>query len=99
VGSMVPLTDVQRDQLLARVRTLWKDLSCDLCRNPAPAWQLSSSVYELREYNGTDRAAGPRPVIPVVTAACQFCGNTKFINVVTLGLIDPQTGRWLDGQA
>jgi hypothetical protein len=95
---MVPLTDAQRNQLLARVRAIWKDLSCEVCRNATPAWQLSSSIYELREYHGTDRTPGPRPVIPVVTAACQCCGNTKFINVVTLGLIDPQTGRWVDGQ-
>jgi hypothetical protein len=91
----VELTKKQQDKLAARLNEVLRlGKPCDLCGNTS--WQLMDRVYELREYNQGNFVMGT-PLVPLVIIGCSICGNTHFLNAITLGMVDPATGRIVDG--
>jgi hypothetical protein len=89
----MPLPDAVRARLLARLGDVLKDAHCDMCR--ANTWQLNDSLsYMLAYQPGVTSLGGP--IIPLAVLICTRCGQTTFFNAITLGLIDPATGGWID---
>ena len=87
----MPITDAQRDLMLARMRDVWKEVTCEICRTTPTPWVVADTLYEVKEFHPDGRTAS---VVPFVTVTCHHCGNTKHFNAIVLGLIDKQTGRW-----
>jgi len=64
----------------------WKGKPCPICG--AGNWNVSDSIFELREYNQGDLIVGGGPIIPVVPVTCDNCGNTVLVNAIKAGIIE-----------
>ena len=65
---------------------------CPFCGKNSLVW--STVVFEMREYQGGNLVIGGNSkIFPLITATCSKCGNVVFFNAITLGLIDPKTGK------
>ena len=75
------------EKLLEHLKTKWQGRHCQMCGTGN--WNVSDSIFELREYNNGNLILGGGPLIPIVPITCDNCGNTVFVNAIKAGLIDP----------
>ena len=78
------LTKEQKVQMKPKLELLH---ACGCCNTMN--WTISDTIYELREFFGgkftqSTLSSKSFPVVPIV---CSKCGNTIFMNAVSLGII------------
>jgi hypothetical protein len=78
---------VDSEKLLNHLKSKWQGRPCQMCNTGN--WNISDSIFELREYNQGNLILGGGPIIPVVPITCENCGNTIFVNAIKAGLIEP----------
>lgn len=62
---------------------------CTVCSENS--WTYDSTLFEVREYQGGGMVIGGRSsILPTIALTCSNCGNTQFLNAVTLGLVDKE---------
>lgn len=71
-------------QIIDFLNDKWKSNTCPYCGKQE--WNVTESVFELREFNEGNLNVGG-PITPVIPITCQNCGNTVFINALTSGLL------------
>lgn len=77
---------VDTEKLLSHLKSKWQGRPCLMCGTGN--WNISDSIFELREYNQGNLVLGGGPIIPVVPITCDNCGNTVFVNAIKAGLIE-----------
>ena len=82
------LNDKQRDVLMTKLNELWKNKTCEICGNKN--WMVDDTLFEIREFHGGKTILGSGALKPFITATCTNCGNTKFLNAIQLGIVDPK---------
>ncbi len=90
------LNDTQKDRLAQRMREMLTGRKCDWCGHVN--WGVSGSLHQLTEFDAEALQIVGGARVPVVVVGCHNCGNTRMFNAIALGLIDPNTGRWVDGE-
>jgi hypothetical protein len=50
---------------------------------------LDDTLFELREFHGGRTVLGSGAIKPLITISCTSCGNSKMMNAIQLGLVDP----------
>ena len=53
---------------------------CPVCGHKE--WNLSDTIFEIREYHGGDFIAGKGSIVPVIVLTCTNCGNSLFFNAI-----------------
>ena len=81
------LSEEQRKVILYKLKGFEKPPAiCPVCGNGN--WSISDAVFELREFQGGNLVIGGQSgVFPVVPLVCDQCGNTLFLNAITLGVV------------
>lgn len=74
------------DDFLTHLKDKWAGRPCPLCG--VGSWNISDSVYELREYHGGGFVIGRGPIVPVVPVTCSNCGNTVMVNALLSGAVE-----------
>jgi hypothetical protein len=64
----------------------WKGRPCQMCG--LGNWNVSETIFEIREYNQGDLIVGGGPILPVIPVTCDNCGNTILVNAIKAGLIE-----------
>jgi len=82
------LTKQQQEQVITKLQEFWKDKICEVCGNQH--WTLGDTLFELREFHGGKTVLGSGAIKPLITIACSKCGNTKLMNAIKLGIVDPK---------
>jgi len=77
---------VDSEKIINHLKTKWGGRPCQMCG--IGSWNVSDSIFELREFNAGNMVLGNGPLIPVVPITCDNCGNTVFINAIKAGLIE-----------
>ena len=81
------LNEKQKKKLLQNLESKWKNKVCEICSETN--WAIDDTLFELREFHGGKTLLGSGAIKPVITMACDNCGNTKLMNAIQLGLVDP----------
>jgi hypothetical protein len=83
------LSESERSRIIERLKERGAPRPCELCANAE--WQISeilaSPVQVKREADRTAMDINGR-LYPLAVLLCARCGNTKFLNLVILGLAD-----------
>ncbi len=74
-------------KIIGHLNSKWEGRSCQMCGTGK--WNVSDSIFELREYNQGNMVIGGGPIIPIVPVTCENCGNTILVNAIKAGLIEP----------
>jgi hypothetical protein len=82
-------------KLITKLERLWETARCEACGTET--WEVLKNIYEMRAY-APEEAFSIGPVLPVIVAQCDHCGNTRIASAIKLGLIDPKTGALINGQ-
>ena len=82
------LNDELKDQLMTKLNEVWKNRTCEICGNSK--WLIDDILFELREFHGGKTVLGSGAIKPVLTSTCASCGNTKLMNAIQLGIVDPK---------
>jgi hypothetical protein len=92
------LTEKQRSRLLEALKQKWPVTvsACVICR--ANNWQVSDSVFELREYQSNVFGVGSGAIYPVIPVMCGTCGHVIFFNAIKLGVIEMPSPRQEHGE-
>lgn len=93
------LTKEQQQILIDKLNELWIDKKkCEICDNTD--WMIDDKLFEFREFQGGKTVFGGGAIKPVITVTCTKCGNTKILNAIQLGVVDPKnpTGDKEGGQ-
>jgi hypothetical protein len=81
------LTKEQQQKLIEKLNELWKNQKvCSICQGQN--WNVSDTVFELREFHGGNMVIGGSAIIPVLTLTCTKCGQTIFLNAMSLGIVE-----------
>jgi hypothetical protein len=82
------LNTEQQDKLVTKLNKVWNNKVCEICSEPN--WIIDDTFFELREFHGGRTVLGSGAIKPLITISCTYCGNTKMINAIQLGLVDPK---------
>lgn len=83
------LNKEQLEKLVSKLASYNHKIKCDVCGGDK--WTVSNTVFELREFNGGNMIIGGNSsVYPVIPLSCNTCGNTKLLNAITNGVMNPQ---------
>ena len=74
------------EKFLVHLKEKWQGRTCPLCG--VGNWNISDSVYELREFHGGSLVLGSGPIVPVVPVTCSNCGNTIMVNALLSGAVE-----------
>ena len=77
---------INSEILIKHLQTKWKGQKCQMCCEGN--WNISDTIFELREYNQGSLVIGGGPIIPVIPITCDNCGNTILINAIKAGVIE-----------
>jgi len=81
----VKLNRDQKEALIQRTRSTWKQPGCVLCGNNK--WSVSDEVFEAREFHGgVMKVGGGSQTIPLVVVSCGGCGQVIFMNLSVVGI-------------
>jgi RNase P subunit RPR2 len=83
------LNKEQQDKLITKLNQVWKNKVCEVCNQAN--WMIDDTLFELREFHGGRTVLGSGAIKPLITISCTSCGNTKMMNAIQLGLVDPTT--------
>lgn len=79
---------IDQNKVMQHLVNKWGEKKkCPMCNQSS--WWISDTVYEMREFHGGGLVLGAGPIIPIITVACQNCGNTIFINAIVAGVVEP----------
>ena len=76
---------IDTQKLINHLNQKWGQVKCPLCNHGQ--WNISDTVYELREYNDGNMVIGNVPIVPVVPVTCMNCGNTVLVNALLSGAV------------
>ena len=82
------LDQEQQAKLIAKLSEVWRNRTCEVCGQPH--WMIDDTLFELREFHGGRTVFGSGAIKPLITISCTNCANTKMINAIQLGFIDPK---------
>jgi hypothetical protein len=82
------LNKEQQDKLIAKLNQVWKNKTCEVCGQQN--WMIDDTLFELREFHGGRTVLGSGAIKPLITISCTSCGNTKMMNAIQMGLVDPK---------
>lgn len=82
------LNKEQQDKLVTKLNQVWKNKVCEICNQTN--WMIDDTLFELREFHGGRTVLGSGAIKPLITISCTSCGNTKMMNAIQLGLVDPK---------
>ena len=77
---------VDAEKLLSHLHDKWQGRTCPMCG--VARWNVSDTIYELREFNQGNFVIGG-PITPIVPVTCDNCGNTVLINAIVAKLVEP----------
>jgi len=81
------LTKDQEKIVLDKLGKLIDKKICNSCDNEVQ-FSINTRLFELREFNeGSLVIGGNSAIIPLIVITCPKCGNTRFYNALTLGLL------------
>lgn len=78
----------QQNQLIRKLDLIWRNRTCEICGNGN--WNINDTIFQLSEFQGDNIVLGGGSVAPLISMACNNCGNTKLLNAIQLGFIDPK---------
>ncbi len=82
------LTKEQQQELIEKLNELWKNQkTCSICQSQN--WNVSDTVFEIREFHGGSMVVGGSAIVPIITLTCMKCGQTIFLNAMSLGIVEP----------
>ena len=83
-------SDARIQRAIAWIETNWRtegtDHACEVCRSDS--WEIGYPVV-LRFWDPPE----PGAAAPYFPLTCRECGNTKFLNAITAGLLDADETR------
>lgn len=82
------LNKEQQEKLVSKLNEVWKNKICEVCNQTN--WMIDDTLFELREFHGGRTVLGSGAIKPLITISCNSCGNTKMMNAIQLGLVDPK---------
>jgi hypothetical protein len=83
------MTTVSTNRLIDHLRKAWGEFrKCPMCEHNL--WDVSGTIFELREYHEGNIVIGTGPVLPIIPVTCTNCGNTVFLNAVATGFVKKQ---------
>jgi len=74
------------NELVKFLTSKWKNTPCPMCH--VGSFNVSDTIYELREFNQGALVIGGAPIIPVIPIICNNCGNTVLVNALLSGAIE-----------
>ena len=74
------------ENVLTHLKEKWKGRSCPLCNSGN--WNISDTVYELREFQEGNLVLGAGPILPLIPVTCNNCGNTVLVNALVSKAIE-----------
>jgi hypothetical protein len=89
-------TEQQKAIALDRVRALWKNTRCEVCGQDS--WALVDRLMEMREFQQGGALVAGGYVVPCVVVSCKTCGYVRLINAILAGIVDNETGAFIDEQ-
>ena len=84
------LTDDQKNSVLSKLRGFAVN-DCDVCNSNK--WSLQDEIFEVQPLSPgrlRGRFTVATGVAPFILLVCEVCGNTKFLNVIPLGITQPK---------
>lgn len=80
------LTEEQKKKMVEYIQQKWAPPStCPVCKQNN--WNVSSEVYEFREFHGGSMVIGGKSgIVPLIPVTCNYCGNTVLFNALIAGL-------------
>ncbi|MCE5330704.1 MAG: hypothetical protein LLF95_01020 [Bacteroidales bacterium] len=88
------LNKEQQEKLIAKLNEVWKNKTCEICGQSN--WMVDDTLFELREFHGGKTVLGSGAIKPLITISCNKCSNTKMMNAIQLGLVDPNNPDGVD---
>lgn len=82
------LNNEQQDKLVNKLNQVWLNKKCEVCNKTN--WMIDDTLFELREFHGGKTVLGSGAIKPLITISCTTCGNTKMMNAIQQGLVDPK---------
>lgn len=80
------MTDFESARLIDHLRSKWGDgRRCPMCDHSA--WEISSKIFEIREFHDGNLVIGSGPIIPIIPVSCKNCGNTILLNAIIAGFV------------
>jgi len=79
------LNPEQKARLFKKLQNPDWEFNCPVCNTSK--WNTSDTVFEMREFVGSGAVAGSIQVYPVIPVSCANCGNTIFLNAITMGCL------------
>jgi len=79
------------------LKSKWTGRPCPLCG--VGNWNVSESIFELREFTKEGFVIGGVPIVPVIPVTCGNCGNTVLVNAIISGALEPDKKEEGDANA
>ncbi|WP_313236480.1 hypothetical protein [Sphingobacterium multivorum] len=76
-----------QSKVIAKLNEVWKNKTCEICQTGN--WNIDETIYQINEFHGGNVVIGSGSLVPVITLTCQNCGNTKMLNAIKLGVVEP----------
>ena len=92
------LTVEQKQFVIDKLDALPRSCECcggDICNLNDTLFQVNSAFLPGARSLENTRGGKPSALIVLVVLTCDSCGNTKFLNAVSLGLVENETGKML----
>ena len=85
------LNKSQQKLISERITSVWKGKrDCPICIVPT-FWNVGG-IVEVREYNEGNHCPGAA-ITPLVQVQCDKCSYVVLFNAISLGVVDPETGK------
>jgi len=78
---MMQLNPQQQQEMMTKLNASWRVKVCGICG--ASNWAISDRVWQLSEFENGNLVVGG-PVQPLITVACNTCGNTHIFNAMKI---------------
>jgi hypothetical protein len=80
-------TKIDGNKFVEHLKQKWgTDRPCSMCG--ASDWNVTDSVFEMREYHGPQSLVMGGPINPIIPVICKNCGNTVLVNAVVSGFLN-----------
>jgi hypothetical protein len=91
VGGKMNLNESQNRLIIRRINEVWTgNRPCPIC-SKSTRWDISG-IHQVQQYNEGNHCPGAA-IAPLILVSCRNCGNTILFNAISLGIVDPSTGK------